>query len=321
MKVRIGIDLGGTFIKAGAIAPDMKIVHKLIRPCDAKSGPAAVKRNLVSIWLEMREYCRRNGLTPQSLGIGSPGTIAQPSGIVADASPNIRGWKGVCLTKIFGEIDIPVYADNDANCASLAEYLCGLGGKYHDIIFITVGTGIGGGLILDGKLIRGSSFAAGEVGHMVLRHNGRLCKCGRRGCLEAYASVPNMMIEAKADFHRCGLRLPEILTPESLYEAFKKGNRAAAMTIGRNVDYLGNALASLVNLLNPQAIIIGGGFSQAGSEYIKMIADVISKRAFTAATRKLKVMRARLGNDAGFIGASLLCRVKQDGLIDVRKSK
>ncbi len=321
MKVRIGIDLGGSFIKAGAVTPDLKIVHKLIKPCNAASGPAAVKRNLVAIWHKISEHCLTNGFVPQSLGIGSPGTIAQPTGIVTDASPNIKGWSGVCLTKIFGKIDIPVYADNDANCAALAEYICGLGRRYHDIIFMTIGTGIGGGLILDGRLIRGSSFSAGEIGHTVLRLNGRRCKCGRKGCLEAYASVPNMIDEAKADFRRLKLRPPETLTAESLFAAFKQGNRAAAMTIRRNVDYIGNGLASIVNLLNPQAVIIGGGFSHAGGEYIEMIADVIKKRAFFAAARNLKVMRARLGNDAGFIGASLLYRVQQDGSINVLKKR
>lgn len=315
MNVRAGIDLGGSFIKAGLIKPDGTVVYRYTMPTEANAGADKVKRNLLGAWYHLRAYCDRNRMSLISLGVGSPGTIAQPFGIVSDASPNIKGWQGTRLVRLFEDAKLPIFADNDANCAALAEYLIGTNRKFPSLIFITIGTGIGGGLIIDGKLLRGSTFAAGEIGHMVLRLGGRPCKCGKRGCLEAYASVPNMILEAKADYRKFFGKTPVKLTSISLYGAFERGNKAAKATILRNVDYLGTALASVVNLLNPHAVIIGGGFSGAGSEYIRMIADVIKVKAFKAATSNLEVMKARLGNDAGFMGAALLAHVKADGKI------
>jgi glucokinase len=306
MNVRLGIDLGGTFIKAGIIDTDSKILAKIKYPSAANDGPDAVIRNLNIVYQKLLDICNQNSYQPLSLGIGSPGTIHQPDGKVTDATPNIPGWLGTVLTQIFDGCEIPIFADNDANCVALAEYKVSYQAQYKDMLFITIGTGIGGGIIIDGKLHRGSNFTAAEIGHTIIRHNGRLCKCGRKGCLEAYASVPNMMKRAHHWAVHYRQKLPEKITPEELYERFKKGNKIAKMTIIENAEYLGAGIGSFLNILNPEIVVIGGGFSGTGSKYLKLIETTTKKYAFGEAFRKLVFARAKMGNDAGFVGAALL---------------
>ena len=315
MNVRLGIDLGGSFIKAGVLDNSNHILHRLQIPSGAISGAEAVKPNL-KISLELLlDYCRCHGFKAQSLGIGSPGTINQPDGKVTDASPNITGWKGTVLTKIFGDLPFPVYADNDANCAALAEYAIGLKCRYNNMVFITIGTGIGGGLIINGRLYRGHDCTAAEIGHMIIKQNGKLCKCGRHGCLEAYASVPNMLKRTNYWAGRLGKRIKHRITPRELFALFEKGNPAARKTIVENAEYVGVGLASIVNILNPEVIVIGGGFSRAGQKYVGLINSFVREYAFDAACRNLEILKARLGNDAGFIGAAILARINKNGIV------
>jgi len=315
MNVRLGIDLGGTFIKAGIVDSSFKILYHMQQPAGADIGSAAVLRNLNLVYNRLRDVCKNRKYKPLSVGIGSPGTISQPHGIVTDAAPNIAGWHGTVLTKIFGKPDIQVFADNDANCAALAEYLVSFRGRHKNMVFMTIGTGIGGGIIIEGRLHRGSNFAASEIGHTVIKRNGRLCKCGLRGCLEAYASVPNMMRRSKYWAKQTRSKIRTELKPQELFKLYQAGNRMAVKTIEENADYLGAGLGSLANTLNPEIVIIGGGFSGTGKEYLKLIEESISRHAFGAATVKLKVARAKMGNYAGFVGAALLPFVEKNGKI------
>jgi glucokinase len=315
MKVRLGIDLGGTFIKAGVIDTDSKILAKFKHPSDANDGPKVVIENLNIVYHKLLDICAKHDYQPLSLGIGSPGTIHQPDGKVTDATPNIRGWLGTVLTKIFDGCEIPVFADNDANSVALAEYKVSYEARYQNMLFITIGTGIGGGIIIDRKLHRGSNYAAAELGHTIIRHNGRLCKCGRKGCLEAYASVPNMMKQAHHWANHYRQKLPDHITPEELYERFKKGNKIAKMTIIENAEYLGAGIGSFLNILNPQIVVIGGGFSGTGGDYLKLIETATKKYAFSEAYRELVFARAKMGNDAGFVGAALLGVVDEQNRI------
>lgn len=316
MNVRLGIDLGGTFIKAGIVDKKAKILASFKYPTEAHKGADTVKSNLSEVYNHLLEISHKKKYKPLSLGIGSPGTISQPNGLVTDATPNITGWRGTILTRIFGKTAIPVYADNDANVVALAEFLVGFKGRYKNMIFITVGTGIGGGLIIDGKLHRGSHYAAAELGHITIKHDGKKCKCGLRGCLEVYASVPNMMKRARYWARQSGSKIKPDITPEQLFDLYKKGNRIAKWTIIENTGYLGAGLGSLANIINPEIVVVGGGFSGTGNEYIRLIREEIKKRAFEAVTNKLKVVKARLGNNAGFVGAALLGLVSNDGQIE-----
>jgi len=319
MKVKLGIDLGGSFIKAGIIDDSCKVIHRLEIPSEAEAGARAVIQNLQRVYRALADISGKRGYKVTSLGIGSPGTISQPLGKVTDASPNIKNWQGIVLTRIFGNINIPIYADNDANCVALGEYMAGFKCRYKDIVFVTVGTGIGGGLIIDGSLHRGATFAASEIGHTVIKYNGRLCKCGMRGCLEAYASVPNMIKRFYSWSKKYGIKVKKGISPIELFNMYKKGNKAAIKTIEENADYLGIGLGSIVNILNPRVVVIGGGFCHAGNEYIELVKESIRRHAFQSAVSQLKIFRARLGNNAGFIGASLLALVDKNGRIKKTK--
>jgi glucokinase len=180
---------------------------------------------------------------------------------------------------------------------------------------LTIGTGIGGGIILDGKLFHGSNFAAAEFGHMTICHNGRKCNCSGIGCLETYASASAMVKDAKkllrkdkkSIVYRWVDKDLARLTTEVLFQAEKKGDSLAAAVIDQACAYLGAGIASAVNLFNPQVVVIGGGVSQGGASFIRRIEKEVKHRAFPSATKHLKIVKAKLGNDAGFIGATILC--------------
>jgi glucokinase len=316
MKVRLGIDLGGTFIKAGIIGKSHQVLYKFKIDSGAKLGRRYVIGNLKEAYKILTDICSHKKYTALSLGIGSPGTITQPIGKVVESSPNIKNWHGVVISKIFKDIKIPIYVENDANSVAVAEYLISNKCRYKDMIFVTVGTGIGGGIIIDGRLHRGSNYQAAEIGHSIIKHNGKLCGCGKRGCLETYASVPNMMKRFRHWALKFDYKGKKNITPIELYKLFKKQNRAAVKTIEENTDYLGVGLGSLINVLNPQAVVIGGGFADSGREYIDILKKSIKTYAIRSAFSKLKILKAKLGNDAGFVGASLLSLVSKDGRIN-----
>ncbi len=231
------------------------------------------------------------------IGIGSPGGVNFETGKVFGNSPNIPGWEGVNLKKSLQGLGVPVYADNDANCAALAETLFGAARGSQSALCVTVGTGIGGGLILNGKVYRGSSYSAGEIGHTAIVFNGRECGCGNRGCLEKYASVTALLEAGKESGYA---------TVQALTDAARKGEQQALELIGRQAAYLGAGLASAINLLNPEKVILGGGFVDVYPSILKVVEKEIRQRAFPAALLKLKVVQAKLGNEAGLVGAAFL---------------
>ncbi len=222
-------------------------------------------------------------------------------------SPNIPGWEGANLKKIFDGLPVPVYADNDANCVALAEHLFGAARNCQSALCVTVGTGIGGGLILNGEVYRGSSFSAGEIGHITVVFEGEKCRCGNRGCLEKYASVTALLKSAKnkksgfKQFLEGGR-----VTVGSLVTAAKKKNKMALELLSKQAAYLGAGLASAVNLVNPEKLVLGGGFLDAYPDFLEMVDKELRKHAFPAAVKSLKVVKAELGNEAGLVGAAFL---------------
>jgi glucokinase len=305
-----GIDLGGTFIKAGLLSPDGERITSFKIPTEANAGPRRVAGNLVRAGERLVDSAKRKSVKLVGIGIGSPGTIKYPEGEVTGSSPNIRGWVGTNIGALFEKFNVEVKCDNDANCMALGEFHFGAGTGTASGFYLTIGTGIGGAVIQDKKLIRGSSFAAGEFGHTVFKYNGIKCRCGRRGCVEAYTAVPALIRFTKnAVKNSRGSILEKDLgnfTPEMIFDAFKKGDRAAVASIRQNAEMLGSAIGSVVNLLNPEIVVIGGGFAQAGAKYIGLLKNNIVKYAFDSATRNLKIKSARLGNNAGWIGAACL---------------
>ncbi len=311
----VGIDLGGTNIKFGIVSERGKVLQKAVLSAQANLGRKAILSNMNKAVEESLAFARRKKLKIGGIGVGSPGTVNLDTGKIEGSCPNLPQMVGVNLKKSLSKnFKFPIYVDNDANVMALAESKFGAAKGYKDALCLTLGTGIGGGIILDGKLFHGSNFAGAEFGHMTICYSGRKCNCGGIGCLEMYASAPAMVKDAKWLLRRNRESIirkliqedASKLTTEVIFKAEKKGDVLASDVINQACAYLGAGIASAVNLLNPQVVVIGGGVSEGGQSFIHRIEKEVKRRAFPSATKNLKVVKAKLGNDAGFIGAAML---------------
>lgn len=311
-KERIGIDVGGTNVKIALVDSKGKIIYSNSIPTRAEMGYEYTINNMKEAITELIKETKSDPKNIESIGFGFPGQIDYQKGIVRLA-PNIPGWVNVPIAEIMEkEFGIPTRVDNDVRCAALGELNYGAGQGCDNLICITVGTGIGSGLVINGKLVRGASNAAGEIGHIKLDMNGGpLCGCGDRGCLEAFASGPSIVALAE-EYIKGGkstkyreLANPDI-TPYIVSEAAKQGDPVAKRIFTIVGEYIGIGLASVVNLLNPEKIIIGGGVAAAGDLLLTPIKESLIKRAMPIAGSAVEIVPAQLGNSAGVIGASLL---------------
>lgn len=300
-KFIIAIDLGGTNLKIALLDLKYKIRHKSILGTKAfsnKDGLISAVVSSVSSIIQSNNLSKTNIL---AVALGLPGPIDADKGLV-HFFPNIPGWKEVKLKEILEKkIGLPVSIDNDANLMALAEYKIGAAKGFSNAVCITLGTGVGGGIVIGGRLYHGSSFAAGEIGHIPVNVNGPRCNCGGSACLEAY--VGNNAI---ARYARSVLGRPVSL--EELSSLAKNGNKKAIAVWKSTGTYLGVALAGVINLLNPDIVVIGGGVSAAGDVLFRQIRRTVDVRAMSVQARKVKICRARLGSDAGLIGAALLVK-------------
>ena len=312
----IGIDLGGTNIKFGIVSQKGKVLQKGMFSAQVNLGRDAILSNIKKAVEQSLAFAKANKIKIKGIGVGSPGTVNLNSGRIEGSCPNLPQMVNVNLKKWLSKsFKFPIYVDNDANVMALAESKFGSAKGYKDALCLTLGTGIGGGIILDGKLFHGSNFAGAEFGHMTICYNGRQCNCGGIGCLEMYASAPAMVKDAKwllcrnrkSILHKLIQEDATKLTTEVIFKAERKGDILASNIINQACAYLGAGIASAVNLLNPQVVVIGGGVSEGGPSFIRRIEKEVKERAFPSATKNLKVVKAKLGNDAGFIGAAILC--------------
>ena len=312
MGNRIGIDVGGTNVKIALVNDKGNIIYSNSIPTRAEMGYEYTINNMKEAISELLKETKSEAKSIEGIGFGFPGQIDYKKGIVRLA-PNIPGWVEVPIAEIIEkEFGIPTRVDNDVRCAALGELNYGAGKGCENLICITVGTGIGSGLVINGKLVRGASNAAGELGHIKLdMHGGPLCGCGDRGCLEAFASGPSIVALAE-EYIKGGkstkyreLANPDI-TPYIVSEAAKQGDPVAKRIFTIVGEYIGIGLASVVNLLNPEKIIIGGGVAAAGDILLNPIKENLIKRAMPIAASAVEIVPAQLGNSAGVIGASLL---------------
>ena len=313
MAQRIGVDVGGTNVKIALVSDKGKIIYSNSIPTRAEMG---YEHTINSMKDAIRDLLKETKMKPtdiEGMGFGFPGQIDCKKGIVRLA-PNIPGWIDIPIAKIMeSEFEIPTRVDNDVRTATLGELNYGAGVGCENLVCITVGTGIGSGLVINGKLVRGANNAAGEIGHIKLNMDGGpLCGCGDRGCLEAYASGPSIVAMAE-EYIRGGkstkyreLANPDI-TPYIVAVAAKEGDPVARQIFRIMGEYIGKGLTSVVNLLNPEKIIIGGGVAEAGDILLDPIKETIQKRAMTI-QREVEIVPAQLGNTAGVIGASLLIK-------------
>ncbi len=312
-KYNIGVDIGGTNVKIALVDQKGAIVYSNSVPTRAEMGYEYTVKNIKeTIYTSMKE----SDITIDSIGgigFGLPGQINSEAGVVR-LLPNIPGWVNVPLGQIIeDEFKVKCKIDNDVRVATLGEFTYGAGQGCKNLVCITVGTGVGSGIIVNGQLVRGASMSAGEIGHMILQaHEGPICGCGNTGCLEAFASGPSIVQLAKeylsggksAKFEE--LANGREITPFMVYEAAMQGDAVAKRIFAIVGEWLGIALTSVVNLLNPEKIIIGGGVSQAGNFLIDPIRQTINERAIKVSADAVEVVTAKLGERAGVIGASLL---------------
>ena len=325
----IGVDLGGTNIVAGAMPEDgSQELAMRVEPTHAERGADAVVDRIVAMIAEvMSDVVAAHGAKPQhflGVGVGAPGPLDREHGIVVVA-PNL-GWHNFPLRQeISDRIHLPVALDNDANCATMGEWWCGAAQGARNVVGITIGTGIGGGIILDGQLYHGSSDVAGEIGHTTIDANGRHCRCGNYGCLEAYASGPAIALRAREALERDGgpdetsiLRsmvsgnLDE-LTAALVYEAANQGDGVALEVVRDTARFLGTGIANLLNILNPDVVVLAGGVTQAGERLFEPLRAEARRRAFRPAVDVCRIVPGALKGTAGVVGAVATFKAQRQG--------
>ena len=316
-KYNIGVDIGGTNVKIALVDEKGIIAYSNSVPTRAEMGYEYTIQNIISTIKDSLKESHNDISNIGGIGFGLPGQIDSVNGIVR-LLPNIPGWVEVPLAKIVqDEFKVPVKLDNDVRVATLGELNFGAGKGCQNLVCLTVGTGVGSGIVLNGQLVRGASMTAGEIGHVVVeRTDGEICGCGSRGCLEAYASGPSIVKMAK-DYIAGGksTKFKEIaagneITPFMVYEAAKQGDAVAKQIFNIVGEYLGVALVSVVNLLNPEKIIVGGGVGQAGDLLLNPVREAIQRRCIPTSAAAVEVVPAQLGESAGVVGASLLVNQK-----------
>ncbi len=309
---RIGIDLGGMTIKAGIVDADGKILLQTNVDTNSEKGHLHVINLMKELTFELLEKTSLSVNDIEYIGVGTPGTVDCDNGIVVSAY-NL-GFSNVNIRKILSELtNINVYVGNDADCAALAELYCGSGVGYNNIIAITIGTGIGGGLIVDRKSVSGAYNGGGEFGHMVISVNGRPCSCGRLGCFEAYCAASSLtkVIKQKASENTNSILYNlvdgdiEKLNPKVLFVAKEKNCPVALEILDEYNLYLSESLANLINMFEPEIILIGGGISKQGENLLKDVRKLTFEKCFNK-NSKVKIETAFHFNDAGIIGASFL---------------
>ncbi len=287
----IGIDLGGTKIAGALVTPSGKILMDVHIPTEAKKGKKAVISNIKKA---IDTLVKSHKVKLKAIGIGAPGPILYEKGIVVEA-PNLPGWKNVNLKKILEkDFRVPVFVDNDANCAALAEAWFGAGKFAKHFLYLTVSTGIGGGIIIDKKIYRGISGSAGEFGHMTIVADGPRCNCGINGHLEALAS--GTAIKRVTGMDAIGAHL-----------AAHQGDKKAKAALKDAAHYLAIGLANLINIFNPELIVVGGGLSNMWQDLILPAKKEFRQYSLTLPAKSVKIVRAKLKSNAGVLGAAALC--------------
>lgn len=315
----LGIDLGGTNAAAGVVTKDGQIVAKASVATNAKNGTDEIVANMVKACNLALEKANIKADEIQSIGIGTPGTLDIKNGVVEYAA-NL-GFKNTPLAKLISQHfpKVPVYIENDANVAALAESVSGSAKGSSDSVIITLGTGVGGGIIIGGKIYSGFNGRGGEIGHIGIQVDGWQCTCGRRGCWEAYASVTGLIkltkLEMQKDKDSVMWELVnsdiEKVSGRTAFDAMRKGDKTAKQVVDKYLEYVATGIVDVINMLQPEVLSIGGGISKEGDTLLLPIKEYVDKNMFSRDSKtKTKLCIATLGNDAGIIGAAMLGQAK-----------
>jgi glucokinase len=313
----VGVDLGGTNVVVGLVPMEGGEVQALRSlPTEAQRGPKFVVDRIVEmIQKSIAEVLAEHGGTREEIagvGIGSPGPLDRKTGVVIN-TPNL-GWRNFPLRDLISNaVALPATLDNDANCATYGEWWLGAGKRQvQTLVGLTLGTGIGGGIVLNGEIYHGVSDAAGEIGHMTIDSNGRRCKCGNYGCLEAYASGPAIALRAVEGIEvgaettlgeLVGGKLDQI-TAATVFDAATDGDAYAEEVVKDTARFLGAGVANLINILNPEMIVIAGGVTRAGEHLFGPLRAEVRRRAFKSAEERCSIVPAEMPGTAGVVGAA-----------------
>lgn len=314
-KYYAGIDLGGTFIKCGIADEEGTILIKDMIPTGKERPYPEVAADMANM---VKDLEARAGVTVAGVGVGVPGVIDSARGVIV-YSCNFD-WRMVPLGETLQSlIEAPVFLTNDANIAALGECYAGAGKKYKDQVFITLGTGVGSGIILDGKLVEGGSSAGAEIGHMSIRSKGEPCPCGRRGCFEVYASATALIRQTKKAMEKdasstlweiCNGDLNQVCG-KTVFDGVALGDKTAKRVLKTYIEYLSEGLLNIANIFRPQIILLGGGISGAGDVLLKPVQRKVKRFVYGGSKyAPVRVEIATLGNDAGMLGGIYLAKTK-----------
>jgi glucokinase len=310
----LGIDVGGTNLVVGSVAEDgSAMVASASEPTHSEAGATDVVDRLVGLAERAIATTRREapGAEILGVGVGAPGPLDTKRGIVL-LTPNL-GWVNMPLRQLIHDrLGLPAALDNDANCAVLGEWWVGAARGARHAIGITIGTGIGGGLIIDGQLYHGASDVAGEIGHTTIDTEGRRCKCGNYGCLEAYASGPNIALRAVEELEAgAESRLRALvggdlskITAQTVYQAAADGDELALEVVNDTAKFLGVGIGNLLNVFNPEVVVVCGGVTLAGDHLFEPLRREVARRAFKPAVTACRIVPGALAGTAGVYGAA-----------------
>lgn len=314
MKYYLGIDLGGTDIKVGVVDEKYNIIAKHVRPTFADRDAEDVIADMAAAGKAALESAGLSEKDILNVGVGIPGAVNSNTNTIVFA-PNLK-WKNFSFIPVFQKYwDIPVFIGNDADVAVLGEVYAGAAREYDSAVMLTLGTGVGGGIVFDKKLFKGGGGLGTEPGHIIINAGGELCMCGAKGCLEAYTSVTGLIREAI----RIMEKYPDsmlnkmcngdnsFINGKIIFDAAKEGDVAAKIIVSDYVKYLGAGIATFCNALRPEVILLGGGLCNAGALLFDPLSDIVDSLYFSPdGAGPPPILRAELGNDAGTIGAALL---------------
>lgn len=311
VKAAVGVDLGGTNIKIGIVSSDGKILKKTSLKTGAENGPEHVIENIIT---GIQSVLGSDKYKIKGIGIGCPGVINLKKGTVENP-PNLPGWKKIKLGSIIQKkFKIPTSIENDANAAAIGEMIFGSGKKYSSFIMVTLGTGVGGGIVINKKIFRGEYGAAGEIGHVSIDGNGPRCNCGSFGCIEAFIGNHYLKERVKTELANYpDSKIWELIhndlanvSPRTIQDAAELGDSYARSIISNMGVQLGTAFASLSNVLDISTFIIGGGVAGFGKPLFDIIHKTTCERVLTPLRGRVRLIPAKLKNDAGIKGASSL---------------
>jgi glucokinase len=314
MKKYIGIDLGGMSAKAGIVTDTGEILAKATKPTKRDGTYQEILKSMADAALEALKLSNLRIEDIESVGIGSPGTPDNEKGVLVYTN-NLNFRNVPMREEMQKHINLPVYIDNDANCAALAESVAGAAKDVKTSITFTLGTGVGSGIIINNKIYSGFNYAASEFGHTVIVVDGLLCTCGRKGCFEQYASASSVIRETKiaaeknpeSKINELTGGNPEKIDAKVAFDAAKLGDKTGQEIVDNYIKYLAAGLANAINAIEPEMIVLGGGVSHEGEYLLKPLREAIYKEVYTREPVIFtKIETAKMGNDAGIIGAAML---------------